>query len=68
VQKKIDLIAANWVGGEHGGFDTDDNALHVFWAQGEQHLPLTDKKHLAQQLLVLIRERMDEKNTAKNSG
>ncbi len=67
VRKNLDLIAANWVGQAQGGFETDDNALHVFWRDGEKKLAMTDKKQLAYQLLKLITERMNEKNTAKNS-
>lgn len=68
VQKKLDMIAANWVGKEQGGFEKDENSLHVFWHNGEKILKLTDKKQLARQLIELITERMNEKNTAKNTG
>jgi len=68
LRKGIDLIAANWVGQKQGGFDKDENALHVFWHEGEKKLAMTDKKTLAHQLIELIMERMNEKNTAKNSG
>ena len=27
------MIAANWVGREAGGFDSDDNALQVYWCR-----------------------------------
>ncbi len=64
--KNLDMIAANWVGRERGGFDSEENALHVFWQGGQQHLPMTDKKTLAKQLLVLIAEKFHEKNTIKN--
>lgn len=68
VRKNLDLIAANWVGQQQGGFEADENALHVFWHTGEKRLAMTDKKQLAYQLLKLITERMNEENTAKNSG
>jgi len=68
LRKGIDLIAANWVGQKQGGFDKDENALHVFWHEGEKKLAMTDKNTLAHQLIELIMERMNEKNTAKNSG
>lgn len=51
--KGIDMIAANQVGNGLG-FDTADNALHVFWENGEQQLPLQPKKELAEQLVTLI--------------
>lgn len=55
-QKKLDMIAANWVGKETGGFDSDQNALQVFWPTGRQSLAMTDKSHLAEQLITLIAE------------
>ncbi|KAF3982628.1 MAG: bifunctional phosphopantothenoylcysteine decarboxylase/phosphopantothenate--cysteine ligase CoaBC [Methylococcales symbiont of Hymedesmia sp. n. MRB-2018] len=61
--KKLDMIAANWVGKTRGGFDSDDNALEVFWKSGQKTLKMTDKKHLAIQLITLISEKMNEKNT-----
>jgi phosphopantothenoylcysteine decarboxylase/phosphopantothenate--cysteine ligase len=54
LEKNLDMIAANWVGQEQGGFDTDDNALQVFWQGGEEFLPMTRKSQLAQQLMALI--------------
>jgi phosphopantothenoylcysteine decarboxylase/phosphopantothenate--cysteine ligase len=68
VRKKLDMIAANWVGKEQGGFEKDENGLHVFWHNGDKILPMTDKKHLARQLLELISEKLHEKNTTKNTG
>lgn len=65
--KKLDMIAANWVGKTEGGFDSDRNALQVYWSGGSQHLAMTDKHHLAQQLLNLIIERMHEKNPAQTA-
>ncbi|OYV17429.1 MAG: phosphopantothenoylcysteine decarboxylase / phosphopantothenate--cysteine ligase, partial [Methylococcaceae bacterium NSP1-1] len=56
-RKKLDMIAANWVGRESGGFDSDQNALHVFWENGEKTLAMMDKTHLAEQLIGLIAER-----------
>lgn len=55
--KKLNMIAANLVGGAVGGFDSDVNALHVFWTNGEQLLPMTDKALLAEQLIDLIAAR-----------
>jgi phosphopantothenoylcysteine decarboxylase / phosphopantothenate---cysteine ligase len=55
--KNLDMIAANWVGREEGGFDSDRNALQVYWPNGSQSLAMTDKQRLAEQLLNLIAER-----------
>ena len=61
-RKNLDMIAANWVGRELGGFDSDQNALHVFWKSGEKTLAMTDKTRLAEQLIRLIAERFNEKS------
>ena len=68
IRKKLDMVAANWVGGEHGGFENDDNALQVFWHNGQKTLPMTNKEHLAVQLIALIVERRNEKNSIKDIG
>ena len=52
--KKLDMIAANLVGASIGGFDSDVNALHVYWENGEVYLPMTHKTILAEQLINLI--------------
>lgn len=61
VRKKLDMIAANWVGGETG-FDTVDNALEVFWPGGQASLGRQDKDALAEQLIGLIAERYHAKH------
>ena len=61
VRKKLDMIAANWVGGERGGFESNDNALDIFWHDGQQSLPMTGKETLAAQLISLIAERFELK-------
>ena len=58
-RKKLDMIAANWVGKEQGGFDSEENALHVYWAKGDKTLAMTDKTKLAEQLIRLIAERFN---------
>ncbi len=62
-KKNLDMIAANWVGQEQGGFDSDENALQIYWPSGHQSLNMTDKKQLAKQLISLIVEKMNEKST-----
>lgn len=61
-RKNLDMIAANWVGKAEGGFDSNRNALEVFWPEGQLSLPMTDKQQLAEQLLNLIAERFKSKN------
>ncbi|MGD9392542.1 MAG: bifunctional phosphopantothenoylcysteine decarboxylase/phosphopantothenate--cysteine ligase CoaBC [Chromatiales bacterium] len=54
-RKRIDMIAANDVSNQGvGGFDSDENALHVLWEGGQQELPMTGKLRLARQLVELI--------------
>ena len=60
--KGLDMIAANRVGETTGGFDSDQNALQVFWPGGEHTLAMTDKHTLATQLLALMTEKYHEKN------
>jgi phosphopantothenoylcysteine decarboxylase/phosphopantothenate--cysteine ligase len=54
VQKKLDMVAANWVGRESGGFDDDKNELRVFWKNGQQIFHMADKNRIAEQLITLI--------------
>jgi len=61
-QKKLDMIAANRVG-EEVGFAVDDNALHVFWGTGSKVLPLAPKPQLARDLMTLIIEQYNAKNS-----
>ena len=56
-RKKLDMIAANNVALAGQGFNSDDNALSVFWPTGHADLPLTNKTQLAHHLLTLIAER-----------
>ncbi len=55
--KNLDMIAANLVGTAVGGFDSDVNALHVFWNNGDIVLPMSDKNIIAAQLIELITTR-----------
>ncbi|AFP84916.1 bifunctional phosphopantothenoylcysteine decarboxylase/phosphopantothenate--cysteine ligase CoaBC [secondary endosymbiont of Ctenarytaina eucalypti] len=62
INKQMDLICANDVSQKGQGFNSDNNALHLFWQDGENLLPLSDKSQLAQQLIDEICSRYDEKN------
>ena len=61
-KKNLDMIAANWVGQGQGGFDSEQNALEVFWDNGRTALAMVDKNQLAEQLINLIAKRFNEKN------
>jgi phosphopantothenoylcysteine decarboxylase / phosphopantothenate---cysteine ligase len=56
--KKLDLIAANRVGIAGSGFESDDNALTVYWHDGERSLGPAPKTELSRQLIQLIIEKM----------
>jgi len=64
VKKKLDMIAANQVG-EDLGFDSDMNALDVYWSGGSEFLKTAPKQKLARQLINLIVERYCEKPSAQ---
>lgn len=53
-RKHLDMIAANDVSSSDSGFNVDDNALQVFWKDGERALPRAHKQQLAVQLMQLI--------------
>jgi len=53
-KKRVDMIAANRVGVAGSGFESDDNALTVYWADGALALGPAPKTQLADQLLDLI--------------
>ena len=61
-RKKLDMIAANQVG-EDLGFAENNNTLQVFWESDSQILPLAPKTQLARDLLTLIIERYNAKNS-----
>lgn len=68
VRKRLDLICANDVSIAGQGFSSDNNALQLFWHDGNISLPLTDKQQLAEQLVSHIinlyqkNKNYDEKN------
>jgi phosphopantothenoylcysteine decarboxylase/phosphopantothenate--cysteine ligase len=51
--KSLDMIIANRVG-DDCGFDSDDNTVSVFWAQGEKRFPRAQKSELANYLIELV--------------
>lgn len=62
--KKLDMIAANWVGerAAGGGFNSDDNALELYWDDGGESLPRTEKGELARELMRRVAARFVEDN------
>lgn len=64
VTKGIDMIAANSVA-DGQGFDQEDNALQVFWKDGEARLARTGKSRLARQLVEIVARQYAGKDTGK---
>ncbi len=80
-RKKLDMIAANWVGAgdksningaatQDIGFNSEYNALHVIWNDGAQQLEKARKSVIATQLIQLIANQLNDKNDphAKNTA
>ncbi len=65
-QKQLDLICANDVSLTDHGFNSDNNALHLFDKSGDVSLPHSSKIELSHRLLDEILQRY-EKNRPKNS-
>ncbi|MDW6002222.1 bifunctional phosphopantothenoylcysteine decarboxylase/phosphopantothenate--cysteine ligase CoaBC [Vibrio mangrovi] len=57
-RKNLDMICANDVSVSGQGFNSDQNALHLFWPSGEKKLPLASKSQLALELMTLISEKI----------
>ncbi|UXI68252.1 bifunctional phosphopantothenoylcysteine decarboxylase/phosphopantothenate--cysteine ligase CoaBC [Tahibacter amnicola] len=57
-KKRLDMIAANRVGGGLG-FEADDNALTLIAADGAEHLPTASKRELARSLIERITARFN---------
>lgn len=53
-RKKLDMICANDVSIQGQGFNSEQNALKVYWQDGSKDLPLNDKLSLARDLLKLV--------------
>ncbi len=60
--KSLDMIVANEVGTDCG-FDSEDNAVDVYWRGGEQSFPTAAKSELAEDLIRLIADRYDVSET-----
>ncbi|MEB5597714.1 bifunctional phosphopantothenoylcysteine decarboxylase/phosphopantothenate--cysteine ligase CoaBC [Vibrio cholerae] len=58
VRKNLDMICANDVSIAGQGFNSNDNALTLFWKEGQHSLPLTSKDALASAVMHLIHDQM----------
>ncbi len=64
--KRLDMIAGNDVTDSHIGFDSEENALEIFWIGGHCSLERDKKTKIARRLISLIAERYA--NTHKRSN
>lgn len=60
-RKRLDMIAANRVGTDGCGFDSEDNTLSVYWPGGGAEIARAAKSRVAEQLLGLALQRMAER-------
>ena len=63
VRKKLDLIAANDVSRSDIGFNSDENALTLYWTDGEKPLAKANKQQIALQLLEAVAQRFNQKHS-----
>jgi phosphopantothenoylcysteine decarboxylase/phosphopantothenate--cysteine ligase len=63
-RKGLDLVAANWVGARAGGagFDSEENALELFWPGGQLSLERGSKERIAALLIEEIARLYGERN------
>lgn len=62
-RKRLDMIAANLVGRAGCGFESDANALTVFWPGGAEEIALCDKRQAAARLVALIAQRIKARDS-----
>ncbi|PCK30566.1 bifunctional phosphopantothenoylcysteine decarboxylase/phosphopantothenate--cysteine ligase CoaBC [Pseudoalteromonas piscicida] len=58
VNKGLDMICANDVSDATGGFNSDNNALTLYWKKDRLELPFTSKKELALTVMQAIAEKI----------
>ncbi len=56
-RKNLDMIAANQVGVEASGFESDTNEIIVLWPEGQHLLAREDKHEIARHLIDLLADR-----------
>ncbi|PKF80219.1 bifunctional phosphopantothenoylcysteine decarboxylase/phosphopantothenate--cysteine ligase CoaBC [Vibrio sp. vnigr-6D03] len=60
-KKNLDMICANDVSIQGLGFNSDSNALHLFWKEGDKILPTASKVELGKALMEEIAAQMTPK-------
>ena len=67
LSKGVDMIAANLVGAEQGGFEREENALTLLWQGGRIDFPMMDKGLLAERLAAEIVKYNDKADPAEDT-
>ncbi len=67
-RKNIDLICANDVSNHEVGFNSDNNALHLYWHDGDKALPLSSKTQLSEQLIDEIVQQYTQQQTQQRNS
>jgi phosphopantothenoylcysteine decarboxylase / phosphopantothenate---cysteine ligase len=62
IRKSLDMIVANEVGRPGVGFESDENALSIFWKGGKCELSRALKAQLARDLIEIIAQRYRERD------
>lgn len=62
-RKNLDMIVANDVSTPGLGFNSDDNAVTVFWAGGRESIGPDSKARLSRRLIALISDQLIDKET-----
>jgi len=60
-RKRLAMIAANRVGREDAGFESEENEILLLWAGGEKDLGRGTKEQLARQLIGAVADRLRER-------
>ncbi|MDN5872491.1 MAG: bifunctional phosphopantothenoylcysteine decarboxylase/phosphopantothenate--cysteine ligase CoaBC [Nitrococcus sp.] len=66
--KRLDMIAANWVGRPGLGFESTTNALEILWEGGQVGIDQGSKAAVARRLIEIISERYHAQDSTANSG
>ncbi|MFW7523629.1 bifunctional phosphopantothenoylcysteine decarboxylase/phosphopantothenate--cysteine ligase CoaBC [Vibrio ostreicida] len=59
LKKNLDMICANDVSIKGQGFNSNENAINLYWKEGEQSLTLAPKRQIAKQILTTISKKLD---------
>ena len=59
--KNLDMICANDVSDSSIGFNSENNAMTLFWPEGERHLSLQSKQQISHLILKEIASKLAAK-------